>query len=86
MKTFLKSFFILLLVCLSSINLLLAQEIGVSIKDSLIKIEKLSDKSKKATIYLNLAGNLASKKLDTALVFLKKAEKLAKPLILREKL
>ena len=78
MKQILKSFLFLLLVCLSSINLLQAQEVSVSIKDSLVKIEKLKNKYIKATIYLNLASNLASKKLDTALFFLKKSEKLAK--------
>ena len=77
MKNFIKSFFILLLVCFGSMNLLHAQS-NISIKDSLIKIEKLSDKSKKATGYLILALKLQGINLDTTFIFLKKAEILAK--------
>ena len=77
MKNFLKPFFILLLVCVGSMNVLHAQ-IKVSVKDSLLKIEKTSDKSAKVKIYLRLAGNLVQIKLDSSLIFLKKAEILAK--------
>ena len=77
MKNFLKPFFILLLVCVGSMNVLHAQS-KVSVKDSLLKIEKTSDKSAKAKIYLRLAGNLVQIKLDSSLIFLKKAEILAK--------
>ena len=77
MKNFLKPFFILLLVCVGSMNVLHAQ-IKVSVKDSLLKIEKTSDKSAKVKIYLRLAGNLVQIKLDSSLIFLKKAEIIAK--------
>ena len=77
MKNFLKPFFILLLVCVGSMNVLHAQS-KVSVKDSLLKIEKTSDKSAKAKIYLRLAGNLVQIKLDSSLIFLKKAEIIAK--------
>jgi serine phosphatase RsbU (regulator of sigma subunit) len=77
MKNFINSFFILLLVCVGGMNGLHAQS-NISIKDSLIKIEKLSDKSKKATGYLILALNLQAIRLDTTFIFLKKAEILAK--------
>ena len=77
MKNFLKPFFILLLVCVGSMNVLHAQS-KVSVKDSLLKIEKTSDKSAKVKIYLRLAGNLVQIKLDSSLIFLKKAEILAK--------
>ena len=77
MKNFIKSFFILLLLCGGCMNVLHAQS-NISIKDSLNKIEKLSDKSKKATGYLILALNLQAKSLDTTFIFLKKAEILAK--------
>ncbi len=77
MKNVIKTFFILLLVCFGSINLIHAQ-IKVSVKDSLLKIEKTSDKSAKVKIYLSLAGNLVQIKLDSSLIFLKKAEILAK--------
>ena len=77
MKNFLKPFFILLLVCVGSMNVLHAQS-KVSVKDSLLKIEKTSDKSAKVKIYLRLAGNLVQIKLDSSLIFLKKAEIIAK--------
>ena len=77
MKNFIKSFFILLLAFVGSMNVLHAQS-KVSVKDSLLKIEKTSDKSAKAKIYLRLAGNLVQIKLDSSLIFLKKAEILAK--------
>jgi tetratricopeptide (TPR) repeat protein len=77
MKNVIKTFFILLLVCFGSINVLHAQ-IKVSVKDSLLKIEKTSDKSAKVKIYLSLAGNLVQSKLDSSLIFLNKAEILAK--------
>jgi len=77
MKNVIKTFFILLLVCFGSINLIHAQ-IKVSVKDSLLKIEKTSDKSAKVKIYLSLAGNLVQSKLDSSLIFLNKAEILAK--------
>jgi len=77
MKNVIKTFFILLLVCFGSINVLHAQ-IKVSVKDSLLKIEKTSDKSAKVKIYLSLAGNLVQIKLDSSLIFLNKAEILAK--------
>ena len=77
MKNFIKSFFILLLVCVGSMNVLHAQS-KVSVKDSLLKIEKTSDKSAKVKIYLSLASNLVQIKLDSSIIFLKKAEILAK--------
>lgn len=77
MKNFLKPFFILLLACVGSMNVLHAQS-KVSVKDSLLKIEKTTDKSAKVKIYLRLAGNLVQIKLDSSLIFLKKAEILAK--------
>ena len=57
MKYFINSFFILLLVCVGGMNVLHAQS-KVSVKDSLLKIERTSDKSAKVKIYLSLAGNL----------------------------
>ena len=77
MKNVIKTFFILLLVCFGSMNLLNAQS-KVSVKDSLLKIEKTSDKSAKAKIYISLAVNLVQSKLDSAVIFLKKAEIQAK--------
>ncbi len=73
MKNFIKSFFILLLAFVGSMNVLHAQS-KVSVKDSLLKIEKTSDKSAKAKIYISLAVNLVQSKLDSAVIFLKKAE------------
>jgi hypothetical protein len=73
MKNVIKTFFILLLVCLGSMNVLHAQS-KVSVKDSLLKIEKTSDKSAKAKIYISLAVNLVQSKLDSAIIFLEKAE------------
>ena len=77
MKNFINSFFILLLACAGSMNVIHAQS-KVSVKDSLLKIEKTSDKSAKAKIYISLAVNLVQSKLDSAVIFLKKAEILAK--------
>ena len=73
MKNFINSFFILLLACAGSMNVIHAQS-KVSVKDSLLKIEKTSDKSAKAKIYISLAVNLVQSKLDSAVIFLKKAE------------
>lgn len=73
MKNFINSFLILLLVCVGNMNVIHAQS-NISIKDSLHKIEKTSDKSAKVKIYLSLAGNLVQIKLDSSLIFLKKAE------------
>ena len=73
MKNFLNPFFILLLVCVGGMNVLYAQT-KVSVKDSLLKIERTSDKSAKAKIYISLAVNLVQNKLDSAVIFLKKAE------------
>jgi serine phosphatase RsbU (regulator of sigma subunit) len=78
MKPFLKFLILLHLAFFGICNFSFAQEQSISIKDSLIKIEKLSDKSKKATGYLILALNLQAKNLDTTFIFLKKAEILAK--------
>jgi hypothetical protein len=65
MKNVIKTFFILLLICFGSMNVLHAQS-KVSVKDSLLKIEKTSDKSAKVKIYLSLAGNLVQSKLDSS--------------------
>lgn len=73
MKNFINSFFILLLACVGNMNVLHAQT-KVSVKDSLFKIEKTSDKSAKAKIYVSLAVNLIQSNLDSAIIFLKKAE------------
>ena len=66
-----------MLAFVGSMNVLHAQS-KVSVKDSLLKIEKTSDKSAKVKIYLSLAGNLVQSKLDSSLIFLNKAEILAK--------
>ena len=62
-----------MLAFVGSMNVLHAQS-KVSVKDSLLKIEKTSDKSAKAKIYISLAVNLVQSKLDSAVIFLKKAE------------
>jgi serine phosphatase RsbU (regulator of sigma subunit) len=49
-----------------------------SIKDSLLKIENTKDKTEKAKIYFNMAFKQVSSNSDTALLFLNKAEILAK--------
>ncbi len=77
MKNFIYSFFILILVCVGGMNVLNAQN-NLNVRDSLLKIEKTSDKSLKAKIYIGLAVNLINSKLDSSLIFLNKAEILAK--------
>ncbi len=49
-----------------------------SIKDSLIKIENTKDKTVKTKVSLNIAYNLVNWNSDSSLMFLKKAEDLAK--------
>jgi hypothetical protein len=49
-----------------------------SVKDSLLKIENTKDKTEKTKIYFNMAFKQVMSNSDTALLFLNKAEILAK--------
>jgi serine phosphatase RsbU (regulator of sigma subunit) len=53
-------------------------QVKVNVKDSLIKIEKTSDKTLKTLTYISLGGNLVQRRLDSAFIFFKQAEILAK--------
>lgn len=66
------------LILISVIQLNIVAQSNFSIKDTLLKIEKSTDDSVKTQLYLRITANVVLQNSDSALIFLNKAEKLAK--------